>query len=206
MPTPLTLVTQGTLGDVNIGAKLAVAALLPLIAQLDLQLGAEFGLGQLKAELLAQLQAALDVQLSITNPAASLVTALAAAVQAVAALQAQIAAGITLPQIALSTSFEAIAALQVRLQGIQLMLDLAAGVRIQGLNVIAALEAAFGVGPVALYGATGQPLAALLSQIGGEDYAAVGINNVDVCDALFLVSKSPNFRAAAAVLFPMPPA
>lgn len=206
MPTPLTLLTSGTLGDVNIGAKLAVAALLPLIAQLDLQLGADFGLGQLKAELLAQLQAALDIQVSITNPAASLVTALNAAVQALAALQAQVAAGLTLPQVALSANFEAIAALQVRLQGIQLMLDLAAGIRLQGLSAIAALEAAFGAGPVLLYGATGQPLAQLLGQISGEDYAAQGIQNLDVCDALFLVSKAPNFRSAAAVLFPMPPA
>jgi len=208
MPTPLTLLAQGTLADVNIGAKAAVLAILPLIAQLDLQLGAEFGLGQLKAEIQARLKAALEGAVQITAPSASLLVALQGALQSVVALQAALNAGgvLTPPGISASGSLQVIADLQARLTGLQLLLDLAAGVRLQGANLVGALNAALSVGPVALYGATGQLLPELLSQINGADYASVGINNTDTCDALLLLSKAPGFNAAAGLLFVVPPA
>jgi len=206
MPTPLTLLAQGTLGDVNIGARLAVAALLPLIAQIELHIGGAFGLGQLKADIQARLQAALEASIQIQNPSLSLLTAITAAIDAVAGLQAAAAAGVTLPGVSVNASLQAIASLQAQLSGLQLLLDLAAGVRLQGANVVGALNAALNVGPVALYGATGQPLAALLGQISGADYASVGIAPGDSCDALLLISKAPGFNAAAGVLFPVPPA
>jgi hypothetical protein len=206
MPTPYKLLTSGTLGEISLGTSLAVSSLLLLMAQLDLQLGATFGLGQLKADLMVQLQASLELSLSITNPAASLLAAVEGMIQALAALQAQIASGITLPQIALTANVDAIASLQLRIQGLQLLLDLALGLQVQVGEVIAALQAALSVGPVALYGATGQPLGALLNQMMSADYAQVGLQGGDLCDALVLISKAPGFRAGASVLFPMPPA
>lgn len=206
MPTPLKLLTQGTLGEINVGAKVAVLAILPLIAQLDLQLGADFGLGQLKLEIQSRLQAALQAAIQLQLPSASLLTALQGALQAVLAIQAALASGITPPSLSIASTFQVIAELQAKLSGLQLMLDLAAGVRLQGANVVGAINAALSAGPVALYGATGQPLSALLGQIGGEDYAAIGISDADVCDALFIISKAPGFYAGASVLFPMPPA
>jgi len=209
MASELSLLKVGTLGEINIGAQLAATALLPLLGQLDLLLGAQFGLGQLIADLQAQLSAALNFNAQLVLPQLGLEAALSGALAAVALLQAQISAGLSPPTftISLAANLKLIAELQVRLGGIQALLDLSLGIKLQGLNVQAALALALGVGPVALYGATGQPLAALLSQISSRDYQAdAGIAPGDVVDALLLVSKAPGFYAAASVLFVMPPA
>jgi hypothetical protein len=207
MPTPLTLMASGTLGEINVGAQLAVAALLPLIGQLDLLLGAQFGLGQLKAELIAQLDAALNLTITAVNPLDSILVAIAGALAAIAGLQASLSAGIALPSINVSASLEVIASLQVRIGGIQALLDLSLGIRLQGLGVHSALAAALSVGPVACYAATGQQLSTLLGQIGSRDYQGeIGIAPFDTVDAVLLLSKAPGFYAGASVLFVMPPA
>ena len=131
------------------------------------------------------------------------------AIAAVATLQAQIAAGLAPPTFSLSiaANLKLIAELQARLGGIQALLDLSLGIKLQGLNIQAALALALGLGPVALYGASGQPLSALLTQISNRDYLTdAGLAPSDTVDALLLVSKAPGFYAAAGVLFLMPPA
>lgn len=87
------------------------------------------------------------------------------------------------------------------------MLDAAIQVRIPATNLLTSLQAALSFGPVALYGATGQSMSDLALQLAANDYQSqVGIANGDTVDALFLVSKTPGFRAAASVLFLTPPA
>lgn len=208
MPTPLQLQVAGNLGQVNIGAAFAVAALLPVLAQLDAVLGAEFGLGSLKADLVAQYKAALDINISFTDPFGSLQIALAATLAAVAELEAAIAAGVTPPslQIDITAQADLLVALQLKLAGINALLELAAQIRLAGLNAAGQLKAALGVGPVALYAATGQSLSGVLGQIAVQDYSAEGFSPSDTVSVILIVSKAPGFQAGASVLFPMPPA
>lgn len=201
----MVLLTHGTLGELNVGATAAVAILVPLIAQFDLLLTGS--LGPLKAELVAQLQAALQASASIQVPTFSLAIAIQAALQTILALKAQLAAGIPIPTIALDASLSAVAALKLKLQGLELALEAALAIKLQALNAVAGLEAALNFGPVALYGATGQAMAAAALQMSSNDYAGqVGIQDSDTVDFLLIISKTPGFRAAAGVLFPVPPA
>jgi hypothetical protein len=193
---------------VNVGAAFAVAALIPVLAQLDAVLGAEFGLGSLKADLVAQYKAALDISISLTDPLGSLLAAFSATASALAELEAAIAAGIAPPslQVDLTAQADLLVALQLKLGGINALLELAASVRLAGINAAGQLQAALGVGPVALYAATNQPLSTLLSQIAAQDYSAEGFSPSDLVSAILILSKAPGFQAGASVLFPMPPA
>lgn len=206
MPSPYALQVSGTLAEINIGAAAAIAGLLPLIAQLEAILGAQFGLGALKLDLVAQLQASLQVGLTVQDPTLRLQASLKAALRAVAEIQAALAAGITLPTINLSAKLSLLAALQVRIGGINLLLQAALAIKLAALNLYGQAQAALTVGPVALYTATNQTLADLLNQVSSHDYTDSGLLPGDVVTMVVLVSKAPGFHAGASFLFPMPPA
>lgn len=208
MPTSYALQVAGTLGEINIGARLAVAGLLPLIAQLDAMLGAQFGLGALQADLAAQLQAYLSVSIEVSDPTALLTAALKGLLTAVAQIEAALAAGIVPPsiQISASATLALVAALQAKLGGISALLDLTAGVRLAAVGLVGELTAALSVGPAALYAATNQTLTAALGQISGHDYSDAGFAPGDTVTVVVIVSKAPGFYAGAQILFPLPPA
>lgn len=207
MPTPYSLQASGTLGSLNPGAAAALVAIAPLLAQIDALLGAQFGLGGLKADLAAQYEASLSLTVSISNPLASMTAALEAAISLVAQIQAALAAGVIMPAFSVSavTQLELVAALQIKLGAINALIELALGVRLDGLTFAGQLQAALSAGPAALYAATGQTLAAALSQIGSHDYSDVGLAPGDTVHVVVLVSKAPSFYAGASFLFPMPP-
>lgn len=208
MPTPYTLQAQGTLGAVTPGAALALAAILPLLGQIEVLLGAQFGLGALKADLTAQYKASLDLSIQVSNPAAQMQMALDAALATVATIQAAIQAGIVPPafQVNAGLQLELIAALQIKLGAINALIELALGVRAAGLDFAGQLKAALSAGPVALYAATGQDIDAALAQISSHDYTDAGFGPGDVVTVIVLVSKAPGFHAGASFLFPLPPA
>lgn len=207
MPTPLSLQAAGTLGSLNIGAAAAAAAIVPLLAQVDLLLGADFGLGSLKADLAAQYTAALQLSATITDPQLQMLTALNAALQAVAQIQGAIDAGLVLPsfQVNAGAQLQLLAALQVKLGAINLLIEAALGVKSAQLAFLTNLRAALDAGPAALYAATGQDLQALLSQISSHNYGDAGFGAGDQVTGILILSKAPSFHAGASVLFPLPP-
>lgn len=207
MPTPYSLQASGTLGSLNPGAAAALVAITPLLAQIDGLLGAQFGLGSLKADLVAQYQASVSLAVTISDPLASMKAVLEASIAVVSQIQAALAAGIALPTFTVSavTQLQLIAALQVKIGAINALIELALGVRLAGLNFAGQLQAALSAGPAALYAGTGQTLAASLAQISSHDYSDAGLAPGDTVHVVVLVSKAPSFYAGASFLFPMPP-
>jgi len=208
MPTPYTLRVSGTLGEINVGARLAILGLIPLLAQIDAFLNAQFGMGALQLDYAVQLQAALNVHVEITDPTALLTGAIKAAAAALVQLEAALAAGLVPPSIAIgaSANLSLIAALQAKIGAINLLLDLALGVKLSALDLLAQVKGALSVGPAALYAGTGQGLSTALSAIAAHDYSDAGLAPGDTVDILVIVSKAPGFYAGASVLFDMPPA
>ena len=207
MPSPLSLQAKGTLGTITPGAALALAAIIPLLAQIDGLLGAEFGLGGLKGDLVAQYTAALNASVSLSNPLLQMTLALKAAADLVASIQSALDAGLVPPafQVNVTTQLELLAALQVKLGAINALIELALGIKGDGLALAAQLQAALSVGPAAIYAATGQTLGDVVNQISGYDYSDAELTPGDTVTAILILSKAPGFHAGASFLFPLPP-
>ena len=201
-----------TLGEINVAAAASLAIFNPLLAQFDLALYGQFGLGSLLADISAQFNAALNVQvnvaLQISNPLAGLQASLQAIAQLTAGLQAAIALG--LPSISAQVSADVgaaaalTAALGLKLGGIQALIDLALKVKLPAVNFIADLAASLSAGPVVLL-SFGYPVDEMLSSVGGQTLAKfntglTGIAPADPVAGLMLVTKTPSAKAAISAL------
>jgi hypothetical protein len=143
------LVDELALGEVMPGI---VLLLPPLLAQFDLMLTGQFGLGALLADISLQLNAALSIQLQIglavSNPFASIQAQLQALLQIQASLQVALSLG--LPSVsasfsvALSANAAISAALGLQIGGIQALIQAGLAIKIPIVDLLLALEA----GPV----------------------------------------------------------
>lgn len=208
MATPFHKEMDAPLGAINVGANLAAAAILPLLAQVNLLLTGAFGLGPLKADLVAQFKAAVAISVSFGDPIAMLKAAIAAILNVTASLQAALALGIPTPSIQVSASIALAAALQVKLGGINLLIDLSLGVRLKGLNFLAQLNGALSLGPATLYTWSDQPMSAFASDVATHNWTIDGYNPADpLCrvSGVMIMAKDPSVYAGFSFLFPMPP-
>ena len=197
-------VNPGPLSALNVGASLAASAMLPLLGQINLLLTGAFGLGPLKADFMAQYQAALNISISFGDPIAMLKAAIAAVLSVTASLSAALALGIPPINLQVSASLALMAALEVKLGGINLLLDLSLGVRLAGINFLAQLRAALSAGPVAMYGWQELPLASLMGEVGGYNWAADGFYPGDPTMGVLLIAKEPSAAAGFSFLFGLP--
>lgn len=189
--------------DANKACAVALALFNPLLAQFDLMLFGQFGLGSLQADLSAQFNAALavsvNVGLSISNPLAGLEASLQALVQLSAGLQAAIALGLPTVSASISAELAASAALSaelgIKLGGIAALLELAIGVKLPAINFLAGLVNA---GPVVLL-SFGYPANELLLNVGAQtagmfSAGLTGISPFDEVAGVMLVTKVPSVK------------
>lgn len=133
------------LGSINIG----LAAVVPLIAQVDLLLAGSFGLGPLVADLSLQLNASisfsLSLGLSISNPFADLELQLNAVFGLVAAIQASLSLGLPQVSVELSASISATAsitaALGLQVGGITALISATLAIKLPIVSLLANLSA-----------------------------------------------------------------
>ena len=207
----LTLVTSGTLGEINVGLAAALGFLNPLGAQLDALIG--LALGPLTFDLQVRLNAALALQATLSlqiglNPLVNIQLAL----QAVAQLQAALQAALTLPPITLSLGAELSAAaglagaLSARLGGLEVLIQAALAVKIPAAKLAAQLAAQLSAGPAFLHTFSGDTLATTGGQISSEFAAGLvdGSNTIDPGDSVFgvlITTKSPTVAAGLTAIF-----
>jgi hypothetical protein len=201
----------GTLGSVNFGAAAAVAALLPLTAEIDAFIGVT--LGPLQADLTAQFRASADfsirANLALTSPflSASLV------LQALVSLQGALQASLQLPSIAfggidVSASVALSAALEVKLGLLNAAVKAMLAVKIPAVELAARLGVALSAGPVILveFGGLGATTLAgnganIATLFGTGLTSAGGINPLEFAEGYIFVTKVPGVKAALDLMF-----
>lgn len=213
------IVFAGTLGEINIAASGAIAILFPLLAQIDLTLFGEFGLGALSFDLNLQLQAALqaslDINLSISNPILNFQKILADIELLISDIENAILGLIPVISIDanLQLSFLANFAASINLQlgGLELLLQLALAVKIPAVTFAAEISAAISAGPLFVLAFDSEPAGTdiTLSEVGtqiassfatGLDFGPNHIDSTDPVFGLVLVTKAPFVWNALAVL------
>lgn len=194
-PVPMTVAASG--------AAQAALALPPLLAQIQAMLFGAFGLGPLRADLLAQFNASASFALTYTDPLAALKQALAATLQVTASLQAAIAAGI--PPLGIGVQVSAnlalAAALQAKIGGINALIDLALQVRLEGLGLLAELEAALALGGVTVYAWEGQDMQTAQAQIAAHGFQGDGFSPGQNTYGMMLVTAAPGASSSFRFLF-----
>jgi hypothetical protein len=133
------------LGGINVG----LAAVIPLLSQVDLLLAGSFGLGPLLADLSLQLNASvsfgLSLGLSISNPLEDLEAQLTAVISLVAAISASLALGLPQVSVELSASIAATAsitaALGLQVGGISALIEATLAVKLPIVSLLANLSA-----------------------------------------------------------------
>lgn len=205
----------GSLGlaEIDVAAAASLAIFNPLLAQFDLALTGQFGLGALQSDISAQFNAALSVQvnvgLQLTNPLAGLQASLAALGQLAAGLQTALALGLPSVNAQLSADVAAAAALtsalSIKLGGISALISQATAVKIPATGLIADLTANLGAGPVVLLSfgyPTNEPLASVGTQAAALLNAGVtGIAPTDGVAGIMLIASTPAAKAALTALF-----
>jgi len=181
----------------------AVAQLLipPVLAQLMALIQGAFGLGLLKADLLARLNAALQFNVSITNPLLQLQMTVTALLALLAELQAQLAIGVPKVQLTASAQLTLIAEIQAKLGGINLLIDAALGVRIPVLDFLAQLEAAFSLGNVVLYAWSAQTMPQALAQMNSYDFPGDSFGPATPTYGVLFVTATPGAGGSFKFLF-----
>jgi len=165
-------------------------------------LAGAFGLGPLKADLVAQFNASIGISIAFGDPLTALKMAIAASISVIAALQASLAIGIPPISIQVSVNIALAAALLLKIGGINLLIDLSLGIRLAGINFLAQLQAALSLGGCALYGWSGQPFVNALGQIVGyPSYPADGFNPPDITYGVMVVTKAPAAVGAFQFMF-----
>ncbi len=195
------LVDEVTLGEVLPGIVLIIP---PLLAQFDLTLTGQFGLGALLADISAQLNAAISVQvniLQISNP----FEAIQAQLQALLMVQASLTAALTLGLPSVSASFTASLSanlaisteLGLQIGGIQLLIQAGLAIKIPIIDLLASLS----VGPVDILtiGFTGTDTLAS-SGAGYAALASTGIGTLLPTDQVFGVIILTKVPAASVVM------
>lgn len=198
MPNPFHLAAEGTLGHVNVGAALAAAAIIPLIAELDLAISF---VGGLKLELSASFNAAVNFNISFTNPLAALAAAIQASIQVIAGLQAALALGIPPLSISISASVAFAAAISAKIGLLNLFIDIALGIVGVGASFLADLQASLGAGPVALYEWDGQSMAGLQGQIATYNFNGDGFPPLSTVYGVMLMTAAPSAYVGMQFLF-----
>lgn len=193
-------------GPVPVATTVAVAALAqsvipPLLVQIQAMLMGAFGLGLLQAELVGRLDALLQFGISVSNPILDLQTKVAAILAVLADLQAQLAIGVPTVQFSLAAQLELIAEIQIKLGGINALIDAILGVQIPVVNLIGAIEAAFGLGNVVLYAWSGQTVPQALGQMNAYDFAGDTFGAATQTYGVLFVTATPSAGASFKLLF-----
>jgi hypothetical protein len=194
------VIFAGTLFNINVAASGAIAALNPLLAQIDFTLFGSVGIGAIQADLQAQLQAALDAQasfsLSISSPVLDYQTALAG----IAALIAQIQLGLSLalsgqlvPLISIdaslsfsaSVSFAALLSLQIG--SLEAIIQAGLAAKLPAVSFAAQLSAALGAGPLFVLAFDNIPMSSAASSLGTDLATGLtfGPNNIAPSDQVY---------------------
>ena len=186
-----------TLGEINVGMAAAIGAILPLIAQIDLQIAF---LGGLKADISAQFNAAVNFQINFTNPLLALANAIKASIQVIAGLQAALALGIPPLSVQISFSVSIAAAALVKLGLFNLAIDVALGVVGVAANLVGEFEASVGAGPVVGYGWSGITLGTFIGELAAHNFVADGFSPFgNVYGILILTESAAAFTGMAAL-------
>lgn len=183
------------------GAAQAVLALPPLLAQIQVMIAGAFGLGPLKADLVAQFNAAVGITIAFGDPLAALKAAIQASLQVVAALQASLSLSIPPISIQVSASLKLIASLQIKIGGINLLIDLALQVKLPAINLLAQLQAALSLGGLQMYAWSGQNMQVTQAQIAGYGFAGDGFLPINNTYGIMLVTAAPGASASFKTLF-----
>ncbi len=195
------LVDEVTLGEVLPGIVLIIP---PLLAQFDLTLTGQFGLGALLADISAQLNAAISVQvniLQISNPFAAIQAQLQALLMVQASLTAALALGLPSVSASFTASLSANLAISTELGlqigGIQLLIQAGLAIKIPIIDLLASLS----VGPVDILtiGFTGTDTLAS-SGAGYAALASTGIGTLLPTDQVFGVIILTKVPAASVVM------
>lgn len=187
-----------SLGQVNIGANLAIAALIPVLAEIDVQIGL---IGSLKADASAQFNAAVNFQTNFANPITTLINAIKASIQVIAGLQASLALGIPPLTVQISASVSIAAAALVKLGLLNAAIDVALGVVGVGANALAGIQGAASAGPVVGYGWSGITMSALESQFAAYNFGADGFSPSTPVYGILILTGAPSAFAGLSVLF-----
>lgn len=206
----MTLSTLGsfTLGEINVGLFAALGFLNPLVAQLDLFITGQFGLGPFLVDIQVQFNAAISavaqLGLVVSNPFVAIQALITAFAQLQAALAAAISFGLPTAQLQISAQIAAVASLigslTAKLGGIKALLAAGIRLKIPAIQFIAELSANLSAGPVQLLSFTGGTLTAtggeLSAAFGAGLPAPDGINPGDLVSGVVLVTKDPAAFAA----------
>ncbi len=191
------LVDEVTLGEVLPGIVLIIP---PLLAQFDLTLTGQFGLGALLADISAQLNAAISVQvniLQISNPFAAIQAQLQALLMVQASLTAALALGLPSVSASFTASLSVNPELGLQIGGIQLLIQAGLAIKIPIIDLLASLS----VGPVDILtiGFTGTDTLAS-SGAGYAALASTGIGTLLPTDQVFGVIILTKVPAASVVM------
>lgn len=192
------LVLSGNLGQLNVGASLAAAAIIPLIAEIDIAINF---IGGLKADFSAQFNAAVNFQINFSNPLLTLSIAISASAQIIAGLQAALALGIPPLTVSISASIAIAAAAQLKIGLLNLAIDVALGVVGVGVSFLAELQASIGAGPVTLYGWSGIPMSTLQGEIATHNFLADGFTPASSVYGVMLLTAAPSAFVGMQFLF-----
>lgn len=192
------LILAGNLGQLNVGASLAVSAIIPLIAELDVAINF---IGGLKADFSVQLNAAINFQINFSNPLLTLAAAINASIQVIAGLQAALALGIPPLSVSISASIAIAAAATAKIGLLNVAIDVALGVVGVGANFLAQLQAAIGAGPATLYGWSAIPMATLQAELATHNFTADGFAPLSSVYGVMLLTAAPSAFAGMQFLF-----
>lgn len=202
------LVGSYTLGGVNVALSGAVVLVVPLLAQVDLMLTGQFGLGALQSDLSAQLNAALSAQASLSLRVSNPLEALRLQLSALVSVQANIAGALSLGlptiSLSLSASFAIAASLALKLGGIRLLIQLALQLKLPLVNLLASIQASLSAGPIVLMSVGFAAPSTLLSST--SEYTGLvsgGIGGIAPGDQVYgviMLTKNPAASVALAGL------
>lgn len=192
------LIASGNLGTLNIGAALAASAIIPLLAQIDLNIAF---IGGLKTEFSAQFNAAVNFQISFSNPLLTLSVGIQAALQVIAQLQAALAIGIPPLTVTISASIAIAAAAAIKIGLLNVAIDVALGVVGVGASFLASLQASLSAGPVTIYGWSGIPMSTLQGEIAGHNFLADGFPPASSVYGVLLMTAAPSAFVGMQFLF-----
>lgn len=209
----LTHVGSFTLGEINLGIMASLGFLNPMLAQFDIFLHGQFGLGLFLADIQLQYSAAISavtqMQLSLANPLLGLQALLTAYAQIQASLAVAMAFGLPTISAELLAQIAAVASLaaemSLKIGGLKAVLSAGAAVKTPALRFVGEMAARLNAGPVHLLSFTGSSLAATGADIAGQFTAGLGpddpIPPLTSVSGLLLVTQDPAvFAALGAIL------
>lgn len=202
-----------TLGEVNVGLLAGIGLLNPLLAQFDLFLTGQFGLGpflfDIQAQFNAAISAVLQLSISISNPFVAIQALITAFAQLQAALSAALSFGLPTVSLQISAQIAAMASLAATLTakvgGIKALLAAGLAVKIPALQFVADISAALSAGPVHLLSFSGSTLFTTGGQVAAQFTAGLGpsdpiLSGENVSGVIILTKDPAVFAAMSAIL------